>query len=382
MIDIVKLGNEIRKLRKKMGITQEELAEKLNVRFQAVSNWERGKAPPSIDNLVEISEFFGVSVDSIIKPSDEECYISAYADDVKTEFVLFTIDGKVRRREVLPMCNPHEIGMSSCKKILIEGLEKLLSDAVNVKAAFLGLAGFGVSSTNEEMSSYLHQSVNITNIMIDSDVYNMFALGDVDIVLLAETDIILITKNDKKSFGGWGNTFQDLGSKYAIGREVLRACMLYEDGIGKNTSIYPRILKKLLDNKKTNVDFTLREQTEKIYLLGKKFVISIFPIVIEEYLAGDQVAIEIIEKNVKYIAALLNRAIEYSKSKKVIAKCSLISDNKKLILPLLKKYTSANLIFSDLPPIFGACRVCLQREGVIESGIFEENFRKTYELLL
>jgi len=39
-------------------------------------------------------------------------------------------------------------------------------------------------------------------------------------------------------------------------------------------------------------------------------------------------------------------------------------------------------MFSDLPPIFGACRECLSRYNVKESEDFEENFKKTYEILL
>ena len=283
MIDIVKLGKEIKRLRKKIGLTQEELAEKLDVRFQAVSNWERGKAPPSIDNLVELSELFGVSVDSIIKPSDEECYIAAHGDGDKTEFVLFTIDGKVRRREVLPMCNPHEIGMTACKKILIEGIEKLMISNTNVKAAFMGLVGFGSVSVNNEVNAYLHQSTNIINIMADSDTYDIFALGDVGIALIAEASIVLIIKNDKKAFAGWGNTFEELGSEYAIGRDALRAGMFYEDGLAEKTSLYKRVLNILLNESEPKISSPLRVYTDKIYLLGKKLIVSLVPIVVVHF---------------------------------------------------------------------------------------------------
>lgn len=54
-------------LRKKHGLTQLELAEKLNVSRQAISRWEVGAAVPSIDNLKTLSDIYGVSVDDILK---------------------------------------------------------------------------------------------------------------------------------------------------------------------------------------------------------------------------------------------------------------------------------------------------------------------------
>ena len=59
-------------VRKHSGMTQSDLAEKLNVSRQAVSRWEMGTAKPDFENLVAISELFGVSVDYLLKGSEEE----------------------------------------------------------------------------------------------------------------------------------------------------------------------------------------------------------------------------------------------------------------------------------------------------------------------
>lgn len=54
-------------LRKQKGLTQMELAEKLDVSRQAISRWEVGAAVPSTDNLKILSDLYGVSVDDILK---------------------------------------------------------------------------------------------------------------------------------------------------------------------------------------------------------------------------------------------------------------------------------------------------------------------------
>ena len=60
------VGENIKKTRNKIGITQEELAEKINVTRQAVSNWENGKTQPDIDTLTQLAGFFDVSIERII----------------------------------------------------------------------------------------------------------------------------------------------------------------------------------------------------------------------------------------------------------------------------------------------------------------------------
>ena len=55
------LAEKIKELRKKEGLTQEELASRLNVSRQAITKWETGEGLPDIDNLKNIALFFHVS---------------------------------------------------------------------------------------------------------------------------------------------------------------------------------------------------------------------------------------------------------------------------------------------------------------------------------
>ena len=59
------LGEKISDLRKRKGISQEKLAELLDVSRQAVTKWESGKGNPDTENLIRLSEIFGVSIDEL-----------------------------------------------------------------------------------------------------------------------------------------------------------------------------------------------------------------------------------------------------------------------------------------------------------------------------
>ena len=57
------MGQIIRRLRKERNLTQEELAQQLNVTFQAISRWENETGMPDISQIVPLSNVFGVTTD-------------------------------------------------------------------------------------------------------------------------------------------------------------------------------------------------------------------------------------------------------------------------------------------------------------------------------
>lgn len=68
----MEIGKTIAELRKQKGISQEKLAEMLDISRQAVTKWESGKANPDTENLVRLAEIFGVSVDEICRGETAE----------------------------------------------------------------------------------------------------------------------------------------------------------------------------------------------------------------------------------------------------------------------------------------------------------------------
>lgn len=61
------LGMMITSLRKKYGMTQRELAEKMNVTDKAVSKWERDLSCPDVNSLPKLASIFGISVDELMQ---------------------------------------------------------------------------------------------------------------------------------------------------------------------------------------------------------------------------------------------------------------------------------------------------------------------------
>ncbi len=64
------LSKKIYELRKAHGMSQEQLAEKLNVSRQSISKWESGESSPEIERLIELSDVFDVSTDYLLKSSE------------------------------------------------------------------------------------------------------------------------------------------------------------------------------------------------------------------------------------------------------------------------------------------------------------------------
>ncbi len=76
----LKIGEKIKELRRTHDITQEKLADYLNISYQAVSKWENGLALPDITLLPKLANFFGVSTDELLdlKSSENESELRRY----------------------------------------------------------------------------------------------------------------------------------------------------------------------------------------------------------------------------------------------------------------------------------------------------------------
>ena len=94
MLNSIKIGNFIMAKRKALGMTQQQLADKLNVSFQAISKWENGTTYPNIEILRDLATILEVSVDEILAGSEKEVeglsYSKAgiditYTDTIKKE---------------------------------------------------------------------------------------------------------------------------------------------------------------------------------------------------------------------------------------------------------------------------------------------------------
>ncbi len=85
-------SDKLQIIRKSMGITQEELAEKLLVSRQAVAKWESGMAYPDILNLIQLSELFHITIDYLVKNNECSKGVNQASDNDMDELIEFKIE--------------------------------------------------------------------------------------------------------------------------------------------------------------------------------------------------------------------------------------------------------------------------------------------------
>lgn len=110
------ISENIAKLRKNAGYTQETLAEKLGVTFQAISKWENGRSSPDIDLLPKLADLFDCSIDGLFGRENTKCTLP-WKDDGNIRLVMF--------------CGTKYIDKASNGK---DFTAKLIGDAKNVTA--------------------------------------------------------------------------------------------------------------------------------------------------------------------------------------------------------------------------------------------------------
>ena len=64
------LGQKLKEIRNKFGLSQEQLAEIINVSRQAITKWENNGGLPDVSNLQELSKVFGVTVDYLLNDNN------------------------------------------------------------------------------------------------------------------------------------------------------------------------------------------------------------------------------------------------------------------------------------------------------------------------
>lgn len=107
--------------RRQRGMTQAEVAQELNVSFQAVSQWERGETAPEIDKLPQIAQLFGVTTDWLLIGREEDPIVldiqGSLSDRLFSEEHMYTyvktyatVKGMLQTARVLPYAKAHHKG--------------------------------------------------------------------------------------------------------------------------------------------------------------------------------------------------------------------------------------------------------------------------------
>lgn len=131
------------KLRKSNGLSQEELANKINVSRQTVSKWELGVTTPDMEKIKLISDYFGISVDELISETNnnESEYIN------NKEFI--GVDEKYIPKQSTEEANKSYVDKNKkSNKIFLLYLIPIFFLVVIMIVAFVMFANFGNLATN------------------------------------------------------------------------------------------------------------------------------------------------------------------------------------------------------------------------------------------
>lgn len=137
----MQIGDKIKKLRMKLGITQETLAQEMGVTYQAVSKWENNNTLPDIMILPKLSVFFGVPIDEFFELTRDER--------------MNRIDNMLENERVLS-----ERQFKESLEFLLEQIENDRTDAL-VFGYLARLYQHRIFSDREKASEYAKQSIEL-----------------------------------------------------------------------------------------------------------------------------------------------------------------------------------------------------------------------------
>ena len=92
-------GDRLRELRQEQGLLQKDLADEFSVSLSMVSLWEKGKNYPEVTKLIEIAEYFKISVDALLGTDGNAKTPTSLPADVQNILNLYNSLSPERQRE-------------------------------------------------------------------------------------------------------------------------------------------------------------------------------------------------------------------------------------------------------------------------------------------
>jgi transcriptional regulator with XRE-family HTH domain len=156
-MDNKKVGNFISTLRKSLGLTQQEIAERLGVTNKAVSKWETGEGYPEITILPVLAEILGVTIDELLngeRSKDQNMESAATASTKQYEYLL--------DKAVLKLKNVHILTTA----IAVLGI--ILSYAIAFSTSYRSSEVFGIALVVIGITVFL---INYNSIKVNYEKY-------------------------------------------------------------------------------------------------------------------------------------------------------------------------------------------------------------------
>ena len=378
---VQELGRRIKNYRISCGLTQASLAEKLLLTPQTVSKWERGLSSPDITYLSALCSSLGITPSKLLLENEEKrdgYMIAIDGGGTKTELVLFSTDGAVVERICTEGSNPNLVGIGAATKTLKEAIDKLVSGHSEVERIFAGISGAASGNNGAALLDFLKKRYPAYKINVESDIMNVIGLAEKNdrcTAAIMGTGSVAYAWDGERLHrtGGWGYLFEESGSGYSIGRDMITLALSAEDGLAERGEAV-----RLVEAKLGTKPF---ESIHILYKMGSDYVASFAPLAFEAMEAGDADAERIIKRAVRQLSRFIVRSTEeYGTKDSVIVSGGIVIKQ-----PTVRKMLCEELAqdirpeFATLPPIFGAMRRCLDlSKKKYEFKKLSEKFVETY----
>lgn len=155
---------KLRRLRKENGLSQEELAQQLNVSRQAVSKWESGQGYPETDKLLMISTLFGVSLDYLLKSDGSEAVLAG--DEAGYYVSRETASGYLSMKKA----GARRIALGVAVMVLSLAFEMLFEDALGTFLFMLGVAAGVAILVLQGFQPKRYEEIELQPLVFEADV--------------------------------------------------------------------------------------------------------------------------------------------------------------------------------------------------------------------
>lgn len=174
------ISEKIKILRNDRNLSQEELAEKLEVSRQTVSKWESGKAQPDSEKVLALARLFEVSTDFLLRDEQEPVYVDEIEDEAPDdkEEKIKKSGKKISAKKIIALVVAACIVIAAISPLFFGGygviLEKLSEPPVQYPYILVhGLGGWGPESEIDTLSSYWGSSTGSLSQYLNSEGYNV-----------------------------------------------------------------------------------------------------------------------------------------------------------------------------------------------------------------
>ncbi|MDE6471708.1 MAG: helix-turn-helix domain-containing protein [Clostridia bacterium] len=135
-MDVIKIGEFIKNLRKERFLTQREVAEQLHVSEKTISKWETGKGVPEISLMLPLCNFFGISMNELL--SGERLNEKQYIENAEKNIISLVKDRTSPRKKII-------ISTISCIFAILSSLALIIISAIFISQTWLRLVMIGIA---------------------------------------------------------------------------------------------------------------------------------------------------------------------------------------------------------------------------------------------